>query len=171
MMKFQHGAMKRWLLESWLCFFPYLGGGPNGFQFKTSLSCRMIICDFSPSLTTFKMIIASVQILSYGKNKLLFYIFNRWHILFWVLLSIRNYSPSLTYGKRPIKCFFEKYISLSDLNRKDSGCHCVGVIWQITLEEIIKSDIISSPPLISYPFLPLLGLLLLLCGEMSFMGA
>lgn len=70
--KFQDGVMKRWILESCLYFFPYLGGSRNSFQFKNSLSCILIICDFSPSLTTFKMIIASVQILNYGKNKLLF---------------------------------------------------------------------------------------------------
>lgn len=41
----------------------------------------MIICDFSPTLTTFKMIIDSVQILNYGNNKLL-YIFLKDDIFF-----------------------------------------------------------------------------------------
>lgn len=37
--KFQHeivlwlgGVTEKWLLQCWLCFFPHLGGGHNGFQ-------------------------------------------------------------------------------------------------------------------------------------------
>lgn len=155
--------MKRWFLECWLCFFSIFWVVVTVvyslWKFVELCIGNLCIvlhvwnisikCLLTHVLTTFKIVVASSAVLK-TMVKISYFCFLKIffkHATFfseYCWLQDRKCSPKLTYGKRPTKCFLRKKISLSDFNRKDI-INSTGVVWQITLEETVKSEVISPP--------------------------